>query len=397
MTTPSTAAQTGAGRAGAIGPFLLLYAALYGAYGSLSPFLPDLLDRRGLAPERIAAFLAAATLVRLAAAPLAGRLADRRGAARAVLATAAGLAGLAAFAHGAAYGAWPLLAVGLAYAAATAPLAPLTDALALSASAGGRGFAYGRVRGAGSLAFIAATSTVGWFVPACGPSVALACGGALFLATAAAVARVPAPPASPGPAREAEGFRQGFGAVLAVPGFPRLLLVAALVFGAHAMHDAFAMIAWRRAGIAPGVAGLLWSEAVAAEIAVFLLVGPALLARLGPAGAAALAAGAGALRWGVTAQTTALPALAAIQLLHGFTFALLHLACLRLIAGAVPARLTATALTLYGTVGQGLASAGLTLAAGMLQARFGMAAFWAMSGLSLAAVPVALTLREPSP
>jgi len=33
------------------------------------------------------------------------------------------------------------------------------------------------------------------------------------------------------------------------------------------MHDGFAMIRWRAAGIAPGTAGLLWSEAVAAEVA----------------------------------------------------------------------------------------------------------------------------------
>ena len=47
--------------------------------------------------------------------------------------------------------------------------------------------------------------------------------------------------------------------------------------------------------------------------------------------------------------------MAAIQPLHGFTFALLHLASMRLLAEIVPPQLAATALTVYGTVGVGAA------------------------------------------
>lgn len=47
------------------------------------------------------------------------------------------------------------------------------------------------------------------------------------------------------------------------------------------------------------------------------------------------------------AQTGALPVLALVQPLHGFTFALLHLACMRLIAMIVPTRLAATAQASY--------------------------------------------------
>jgi hypothetical protein len=46
---------------------------------------------------------------------------------------------------------------------------------------------------------------------------------------------------------------------------------------------------------------------------VFFIIGRPLLDRLGPAGAAALAAAAGMVRWSVEAQTAWLPAMAAIR------------------------------------------------------------------------------------
>jgi MFS family permease len=90
-----------------------------------------------------------------------------------------------------------------------------------------------------------------------------------------------------------------------------------------------------------------------------------------------------------------LPAVAAIEALHGLTFALLHLTCMRLLAQCVPRHLEATALTIYGTVGIGIATALLTLACGPIFERFGAHGFWAMAALCAAALPLALTLREP--
>ena len=370
---------------------LLLFACLYGGYGALSPFLPAFLQARGLSAEEISVFLAAAMVVRLAAGPLAGRWADRRRAARPLLAVFLAAASGSVLAMLAGYWAGPLLLIGLLHAVATAPLAPLADALALSAAAGGRRVRYGLVRAAGSAAFIAATVATGRAVEAVGLSSGLWACALLF--AAGALATLALAPARPDPARRCHRERpEGIFALLALPRFRRMMLSAALVIGAHAMHDAFAVIVWTGAGVSPATAALLWSEAVAAEVLVFLALGPWLLARLGPGRALALAAAAGALRWGAQAQTVSPPALAAIQLLHGLTFALLHLACLALIEATVPPRARATAITLYGTLALGLASALATAAAGNLYARFGMGAFWAMSAVSLAAVPLALSL-----
>ncbi len=190
-----------------------------------------------------------------------------------------------------------------------------------------------------------------------------------------------------------EDWLRPFRILLALARFRRIVLAAACIIGAHAMHDAFAVIVWTQAGLAPGLAGMLWAESVAAEIVAFLWFGPRLVARLGASRTLMLCALAGALRWAVQAQTSAWPALVAIQMLHGLTFATLHLACLSAIAAEVPERLRATALNLYGNLGLGLASALTTLLAGHLYAAFGPRAFLAMSGLSLAALPLAWSLQ----
>jgi MFS transporter, PPP family, 3-phenylpropionic acid transporter len=179
-----------------------------------------------------------------------------------------------------------------------------------------------------------------------------------------------------------------------IPLYRHVVLIAALILGSHAMHDSFAVIRWDVAGIDPATAGVLWSLSVAAEVVVFFFFGRPLIDRLGPHGAAMMAAVAGVVRWAVMAETGWLPAIAAIEALHGLTFALLHLTCMRLLAECVPRHLAATALTLYGTVGIGAPAALLTLASGPLYARFGAQGFWVMAGLCVAALPFAWRLRE---
>ena len=373
--------------------FVVLYATLYGAYGTESPFLPSLLGERGLSAGEIGLVLAAGTLTRIAAGPVAGWLADRHDATRLVLGVAAAAAGGLSFLYLLGHGFWLLLAISMAHACAIAGLAPLADALALAAAARDGSFAYGWIRGAGSAAFILGTLASGALVARAGLDSIVVSSGVLFLAMALAALRLPC----------AEGARAEAGmpagalrTLAAIPLYRRLVLVAALVIGSHAANDAFAVIRWREAGIAPGTVSLLWSEAVASEVVVFVLVGPWLLARLGPARAAMLAAAVGVLRWGVMAATASVPWLAATQLAHGLTFALLHLAAMRVIGARVPARLSATAQTLYGTFGLGLASAGLTLASGLLFARLGAGTFWVMAGLCLAAIPLAARLGPPA-
>ncbi len=402
--------------------YLLLYVALYAGWGVLSPFLPAVLAARGATAEQIGLLLAAGIVVRLVAMPAAGILADRLGAPRQVLAVLL-LAGAAlGLGYGLAGGFAALLLIGVAHAAATGPLGPLPDAMATralgrgmparGATAHGGRLDYGTVRGAGAAAFILGSALAGPVVAAAASPVgvlwpnaalfALAAGTALLLpplsrdATegTALAQTAPAVTHAADAAGTAPEGRSRLRRLLAIPAYRRLLIVAGLISGSHAFYAGFATLRWQAAGLAPETIGLLWAVAVAAEVVVFVLLGRRLLARLGPGGACALAALAGALRWSVMAVTAAPAAMFLVQPLHGLTFAAQHLAAMAILVQVVPGHLAATAQSVYASLGTGLVAAALTLASGPLYARFGAGGFWAMALLCAAAVPAAFRLRR---
>jgi MFS transporter, PPP family, 3-phenylpropionic acid transporter len=375
--------------------FLLVYALMYAAFGVASPFVPAFLQSRGLSPERIGLVVAVATAARFVSGPVVGRVADLLSNLRAVLATCAALAALATLALLTADHFGSLLFAATCQGAALAPITTLADALAIGA-AGRRGreregFDYAWVRGAASAAFVLGSLVAGELVRARGLGSLLGAEAALLAGAAAAATRAPRAPAR-SPAEGRAGPR-GVRDLLATPVFRRVVLVAALVFGSHAMHDTFAVIRWAAAGIDARAAGALWGESVAAEVLVFFVVGPWVVDRIGPAGAMAIAVGAGVLRWTVAALTSSVWAIALVQPLHGLTFALLHLACMRVLAACVPRRLAATAQAIYA-LGAGVAGASMALVSGSLYARFGARGFFAMAALCAAALPLVWGLRE---
>jgi MFS transporter, PPP family, 3-phenylpropionic acid transporter len=380
--------------------FMLLYAAMYAAYGVASPFRPAFLSARGLSAEQLGLVLAAGTAVGLLTAPLAGRIGDVLQGLRIVLVVCTALAASATLGYLPAHGFGPLLALSLWQAASLGPVTILADALALGAASpppgsGRRGFEYGWVRGTGSAAFIVGTLLAGQAVSAWGLDVTVWWQALLLSAAAAAAILVP----ELRRARTGDAVRAPVGGVLLLlrlPRFRHLVLVVALILGSHAMHDAFAVIRWSAAGVSPATVSVLWSESVAAEVLVFFVIGPAVVTWLTPAGALAVAALAGMLRWTVMAHSAEVMALALVQPLHGITFALLHLACMRVLARTVPQGLEGTAQAIYGTVGIGVASALLTLVSGALYARMGAQGFWVMAALCALAFPLTWKLRQPA-
>ena len=371
--------------------YVLLYVALFGAFGVASPYWPKLFESKGLTPQQIGLLLAAALVVRLAAGPLIGRLADRLASLRLVLASCIVMAAAAAAAYMWADTFWLVLLIALAQAVALAPTTSLADALTVNAARpreAGKPFEYGRIRGAASAAFLVGTLVIGQLIVPADLRPIIWMNVALLVVAAAATALLPS--AAP----ESEFRVDTFPAAATVRGllelspFRVVIVVSALVYGSHALYDAFAVIRWSAAGLPASVISFLWAEAVAAEVVVFFVIGPWLLDRLGVRGAAVLAAVAAIVRWSAMGFTNSIVLLSVLQPLHGLTFALLHLACMRVIANVVPSAAAATAQALYA-FGAGLVTAALTSVSGTLYANYGGPAFLAMAALCVTALPFA--------
>ncbi|WP_456629672.1 MFS transporter [Bradyrhizobium sp. URHC0002] len=154
-------------RIGAPAAYILLYAALYAAFGVASPFWPRFFETRALSPQQIGIVLAAAMLTRLLAGPMVGMVADRAASLRFALAICTALAAASSVALLWAYSFALLLFITVVQAASLAPTTSLANALSVNAArpqSAGKEFEYGWIRGSASLAFIFGTLTVGQLI-----------------------------------------------------------------------------------------------------------------------------------------------------------------------------------------------------------------------------------------
>jgi PPP family 3-phenylpropionic acid transporter len=376
---------------------LAVYMLLYAAFGALSPFLPALLREQGLQAEAIGIVLAASTAIRVVAGPVIGHAADRFQNHTATLCMCALAATLASIGYVTIRGFGGLLMVAISHAAMLAPLVPISDALATTAArrseTEGQRFGYGWLRASGSAAFVAGTVLSGWSAHQNGLAGVVWISGLSLLAGGIMALLIPhLSIVNAQPSHMRTTVLRDWVLLLKLAVYRRMLVIAALVEGSHALNDTFAVIHWRTSGVNLLIISLLWSESVLSEVVVFLLIGPKLIRRIAPSGACALAAVAGVVRWSVLACTTSPFLLGLAQPLHGFTFALLHLACMRIIVMVVPMRLAATAQSIYNTLCIGLVTAVLTLVSGVLYDQLGALAFLAMAALCLLALPMCRAL-----
>ena len=135
----------------------------------------------------------------------------------------------------------------------------------------------GWVRGVGSAAFVAGTLAAGQAADHYGFSAIMWLSATALLAFPLVAKFVPEFPAqTTDDSRHKEHPDHPWSMLLRERVFGLVTLVGALIIGSHAMYDSFAVILWREAGIRPANIALLWSESVAAEVVVFLLIGPPL-------------------------------------------------------------------------------------------------------------------------
>ena len=365
-------------------------AAFFAAGAVMSAFLPLWLADRALTPEEIGLVLGAGSLLRVVGVPGGGWLADRVGR-RIVLLLSAAVAGSVALLLPGLHGVAALLAAVAVMGVAASVLTPLTDAVTLALAGAGR-LDYGRTRAWGSISYMVATAGAGALLGRLGSPVVpvlLAVGYGAAAALAGWLPDVAAPAAR----------TRGASAPWWNAPFRLALGATVLIQGSHGAYYSFAPLLWRSAGISDPVIGLLIAEGILSEIALFVW-GRRMVAWLGPPGLTAAAAAACLLRWTATALTTDVGALAAVQLLHGVTFAFQHLSTMGVLARVAPGR-AGTAQAVLAALGFSLSTAAVVWATGRLYAPLGSYVFLPVAAMGGAAAftvrPLARALRGPAP
>ncbi|MDE1330702.1 3-phenylpropionate MFS transporter [Vibrio aestuarianus] len=261
------------------------------------------------------------------------------------------------------------------------PAIPLSDAMA-NYYARLQMLDYGRTRLWGSVAFIGGSTVVGLLVASYGTDMILYTALAGIFVSLLLSLRNPNP--MPVTVSEEHAERPKLSQLLREWPVIKFLLLVALIQGSHAAYYSFSSIYWKSAGHSEELIGYLWSLGVVAEVAVFalskrLFSGWSLRALFVAAAIGVIA------RWGLMASTTAIIALAAIQLLHGVTFAMAHIAAIQYIQHAPQNKMVALQ-ALYNAIPLGAFIALMTTLSGWGYENWGANVFWAMALMGVLAL-----------
>ncbi|WGW00099.1 3-phenylpropionate MFS transporter [Vibrio sp. YMD68] len=261
------------------------------------------------------------------------------------------------------------------------PIVPLSDALA-NYYARLKRLDYGRTRLWGSIAFIAGSTVVGYLVSLYGTDMILytALAGVLF----SLIISMRNISVMPETQNKQITERPKVSQLLREWPVIKFLTLIALIQGSHAAYYSFSAIYWRDAGYSADIIGYLWSLGVVAEVMVFafskrFFSGWTLRALF------VMAAIGVMVRWGITASTTEIYALVLVQLLHGVTFAVAHIAAIQYIQQEEEHKMVALQ-ALYNAIPLGAVIALLTTLSGWGYENWGANVFWAMAlmgGLAL--------------
>ena len=261
------------------------------------------------------------------------------------------------------------------------PVVPLSDAMA-NYYARLKMLDYGRTRLWGSLAFIAGSTVVGYLVAQYGSDMILYTALAGVIAALVFSARSINP--MPVTTSEHDAERPKLTELLRELPVIKFLVLVALIQGSHAAYYSFSSIYWKGAGYSEDIIGYLWSLGVAAEVAVFAL-SKRLFSGWSLRALFVVAALGVVVRWGLTASTTALLALVAIQLLHGVTFAIAHIAAIQYIQHSEQRKMVALQ-ALYNAIPLGAFIALMTTLSGWGYENWGANVFWAMAVMGVLAL-----------
>ncbi|EHD0098395.1 3-phenylpropionate MFS transporter [Vibrio vulnificus] len=261
------------------------------------------------------------------------------------------------------------------------PVVPLSDALA-NYYARLKMLDYGRTRLWGSIAFIAGSTVVGYLISLYGTDMILYT--ALVGVFVSLLLSMRSASVMPVTRSEHHSERPKLTQLLTDGPVVKFLLLAALIQGSHAAYYSFSAIYWQQAGHSEEIIGYLWSLGVVSEVAVFalskrLFAGWSLRALFVAASIGVM------LRWGITASTTLLLGLVLVQLLHGVTFAMAHIAAIQYIQNSEEHKMVALQ-ALYNALPLGAFIAAMTAFSGWGFEHWGANVFWVMAAMGLVAL-----------
>ncbi|MGL6261257.1 3-phenylpropionate MFS transporter [Vibrio sp. WXL210] len=269
------------------------------------------------------------------------------------------------------------------------PAIPLSDAMANHYSRL-KLLDYGRTRLWGSIAFIVGSTVVGFLVAGFGTEMILYTALSGIAAGWLLSMRNPSP--MPTSLEKEASERPKITALLREWSVVKFLLLVALIQGSHAAYYGFSAIHWREAGHAENVIGYLWSLGVAAEVVIFA-VSKRWFANWSLRTLFAVAALGVMIRWGLTASTTHVEVLVLVQMLHGVTFAMAHIAAISYIQQSAENKMVALQ-ALYNALPLGAFIALMTALSGWGYEHWGANVFWVMSGMGLLALFVRLEPQQ---
>src|SRR5579863_7746433 len=357
----------------------LFYGSVFTLIGCHMPFFPVWLRAVGIDAAWIGVISAVSAVTRFTVLPIVTGFAERHAAVRGTMIATAFVTALGFAVVGTQH--LPL-AVFLTYAVTAAswtPTVPLTDAYALRGVAR-YGLNYGPLRLWGSAAFVAGALGCGfladviapkhliWIIVATGVLAAL-----IGLGLQPLDSRTTRPPAV-----------QGRTALLRDGGFLAIIASSALIQASHSTYYVFGSITWQSAGLGGLTIAGLWTLGVIAEIVVFALsprftLQPSTLVIIGGLGAVS--------RWLITAQEPSVAVLAVIQLAHGLSFGLTQVGIMSLMVRHVPMSIITRAQGYLAACG-GIIASSATIVSGMIYARYGQGAYYAMAVMAFSGATV---------
>ncbi|WP_312415068.1 MFS transporter [Shinella sp.] len=344
--------------------------------GIALPFFPVWLETLSLTDFQIGIVLAVPLFVRVFTAPVAGVIADRIGERSVVLLWSALLSLLTAVALFATGSFWPILLLYTLQGAVYSPYVPITDAIMLS---GVRrwNFDYGRMRLWGSLAFIVATMAGGWLAGLYGGAMVLPAMAAAFVLTVVGALIAPkiGKPRRPSPIAAIATMPTK--STLRQSDVQLMLIGVSLVNASHAMLFAFSAIYWQKMGFSGVDVGILWSAGVLAEV-VFFLFAVQLRRRFNLWSMMIVGASVAVVRWIVFPMEMSFAGYFALQCLHAFTYALIHMMAQSRLVQRVSEEQVAAAQGLYFFY-TGIFTALATFVSGYAFSWYGVQGFYLMS------------------